>query len=222
MKRRIVPRLVVPAGIVALLAAVILTHVLSGAADGDTNLPTTPTPIEEAHTALGERLEKQSEAGATAFALGLAAAAQSWLYLSDNELDVVVRSVAAAESAERVASEVLSDVRAAREALARTPGRVWWVVRPLAWRVDSYTAARSLVSVWSVSVLSAADVAMPQADWTTTVFELVWEPEGWRLLSSSDMPGPTPQLGGTDHAWEPEPFDEALDGFQRVGAGEEP
>ena len=57
-----------------------------------------------------------------------------------------------------------------------------------------------------------------QSDWTTTVFDLEWDGARWRLVSALDTPGPTPQLGGRDEAWEPEPFDETLSGFTRVGA----
>lgn len=163
----------------------------------------------------------EGEEGAVVTSLELASAAQDWLYLSDGELEAQVRSVAAAASADRLVEEVIAEVGLARDALARSPGRVWWVVRPLAWRVDTFTPGRAQVSVWTVSVLSAADVAMPQSDWTTTVFDLEWDGDGWRLVSMSDTPGPTPQLGGRDEAWEPEPFEESLVGFMRVGADQE-
>jgi hypothetical protein len=158
--------------------------------------------------------------GAATTALELAAVAQDWLYLSDDDLEVAVRSVAVPASADRLVEETVAEVGLARDALARSPGRVWWVVRPLAWRVDTFTSGRAQVSVWTVSVLSAADVAMPQSDWTTTVFDLEWDGSRWRLVSARDTPGPTPQLGGRDEAWEPEPFDDSLSGFTRVGAEE--
>lgn len=160
------------------------------------------------------------ERGAVSTALELAAAAQDWLYLSDDDLEVAVRAVAVPASADRLVEETVAEVGFARDALARSPGRVWWVVRPLAWRVDTFTSGRAQVSVWAVSVLSAADVAMPQSDWTTTVFDLEWDGSRWRLVAAFDTPGPTPQIGGRDEAWEPEPFDDSLSGFTRVGAEE--
>ena len=158
--------------------------------------------------------------GAVAAALDLAAAAQDWLYLSDEDLETAVRAVAAPTSADRLVEQTIAEVGLARDALARSPGRVWWVVSPLASRVDTFTPGRAQVSVWTVSVLSAADVAMPQSDWTTTVFDLEWDGIRWRLISALDTPGPTPQIGGRDEAWEPEPFDDSLSGFTRVGAEE--
>lgn len=153
-------------------------------------------------------------------ALALATAPQTWLYLEDTELERQVRAVAAAASADALVDEVLGEVGAVRDALLRSPGRVWWIVRPLAWRVDSESERRAQVSVWTVSVLSAADVAMPQSEWQTTTFDLILEEGEWKLVATRETHGPSPQLGGRDSFWEPEPFDDALDGFTRVG--EEP
>ena len=162
---------------------------------------------------------EQTEGGSVAASLDLAAAPQAWMYLSDQDLEVRVRAVASAASADRLVTEIVGEVGVARDALVHSPGRIWWLVRPLAWRVNSFSPQRAQVSVWTVSVLSAADVAMPQSDWVTTTFDLAWERAAWRLVATRDTPGPTPQLGGRDTAWEPEPFDDALAGFQRIGAG---
>jgi hypothetical protein len=59
---------------------------------------------------------------------------------------------------------------------------------------------------------------MPQSDWFITLLDLRWETGAWRLAATSESAGPTPQLGGRDEVWEPEPFDETLAGFERVGA----
>jgi hypothetical protein len=160
----------------------------------------------------------RTEGGAVAAALELAAAPQTWLYLGDAALEAAVRRVATSEASDRLVDEVVGEVGVVRDALARSPGRVWWVVRPLATRVDSYTSDRAQVSVWTVTILSAADVAMPQSDWFITLLDLRWETGAWRLAATSESAGPTPQLGGRDEVWEPEPFDETLAGFERVGA----
>lgn len=157
-----------------------------------------------------------SQEGARLAAIDHVTASQRWLYLSDDELDSAVRGVAAPASADRLAAEVLAEVGAAREALTASPGRVWWLVRPLAWKVRSYTGSSARVAVWTVTVLSAADVAVPQADWLTVTVDLAWSGDGWLVEAVSDVLGPTP-LGATrDEPWQPEPFDEALDGFARI------
>lgn len=174
-----------------------------------------PTRDASRGSAIGTQ---HNEDGAVATAMELAMAPQSWLYQTDEEVVANVRQIAVAGSAERLAEEIVGEVRVVREALATSPGRIWWVVRPLAWRVDAFSPMRAQVSIWTVSVLSAADVAMPQSEWLTTALDLRWEAGSWRLAATSETTGPSPQLGGRDDPWEPEPFDDALEGFQRVGA----
>lgn len=176
-----------------------------------------PAPAKSYDVA-GSPTPDRSESGAVATALVVAGAPQAWLYLADPDLEAAVRRVATSDASDRLVDDVVGEVGVVRDALARSPGRVWWVVRPLASRVDSYTPDRAQVSVWTVTILSAADVAMPQSDWFITVLDLRWEGGAWRLAATSESAGPTPQLGGRDEVWEPEPFDETLAGFERVGA----
>lgn len=46
---------------------------------------------------------------------------------------------------------------------------------------------RAEASVWVVTVLSAADVALPQADWLTLDMDLAWRGGRW-LLESIEGP----------------------------------
>jgi hypothetical protein len=219
------------AALVAVAVLVVVAVMLrssSTSAGGNTSAVEPPSDSAVTSTALpltdpcprGSGDADGHEETAVAAALDLAAAPQDWLYLSDTDLETAVREAAAPASADRLVEETVAEVGLARDALARSPSRVWWIVRPLAWRVDTFTPGRAQVTVWTVSVLSAADVAMPQSDWTTTAFDLEWDGRRWLLVSTVDTPGPTPQLGGRDEAWEPEPFDDALSGFTRVGSKE--
>jgi len=200
------------------LAGMAASRVLDRPAHGDSVRPTEPAPAPQPQDPAEPATVERSEDGAVAAALELAAAPQAWLYLADDDLEAAVRAVATPDAADRLAGEVAAEVTVVRDALTRTAGPVWWVVRPLAWKVDAYSPDRAQVSVWTVTVLSAADVAMPQSDWFVTAMDLRWDPDGWRLAATSETPGPTPQLGGRDEAWEPEPLAEALAGFQRVGS----
>lgn len=163
---------------------------------------------------------QRAEKTAVAAALQLAVAPQQWLYLTDAELEAAVRAVAAPASASRLVADVVSEVGLVRDALRRSAGRIWWLVRPLAWRIEHFGGDRASVSVWTVSVLSASDVAVPQSDWFTSRYDLQWVDGRWLLTATRDEPGPTPLLGGRDEPWQPEPFDESLTGFTRVGAEE--
>ena len=210
--------------IAAMASAFVLGVVVHAAVSDDGDVQAAVAVSEPAGPPAAEEAAGVVDADVTSTALdtalALATAPQAWLYLADTELERQVRGVAAATSADALAEEVLGEVGAVRDALLSSPGRVWWIVRPLAWRVDSESGHRAQVSVWTVSVLSAADVAMPQSEWQTTTFDLTLEEDGWKLVATRETPGPSPQLGGRDSFWEPEPFDDALDGFTRVG--EEP
>jgi hypothetical protein len=153
-----------------------------------------------------------------AAALEYAAAATRWLYLTDAQLRVAVLAITTADAGPALAERTVAEIRVAREALRRTSGRVWWLVRPLAWRLDSYTDTEARLSVWTVGVLSATGVAVPQSDWRTVNMTLSWERGTWLVAAVSDRPGPTPTVGGRDAPWQAEPFDMTLRGLHRLGA----
>ena len=162
------------------------------------------------------RGQERSEPGARATAIAFATASQDWLYLDDEQIDRAVRTIATASAGPSLSAETVAELRTARDGLAKSTGRVWWLVRPLASRVERYDPATARVVVWTVTILSAADVAMPQADWMRVTVDLVWEGDAWRLQAIDDEPGPTPMTGTKDRPWQPEPFDDALGGFERV------
>jgi hypothetical protein len=169
----------------------------------------------------GEPVESvRSEAGAVAAAVGHAGASQRWLYWTDEQITAAVAEVATPNATDRLTSEILADIGAARDELVESPGRVWWLVHPLAWRVARYDSGEATVEVWLMMLLSASDVAVPQTEWLTATLELEWLDGAWRLDDVRETPGPTPMTGPRDEPWEPEPFDDALAGFTRLGGGE--
>jgi hypothetical protein len=131
-----------------------------------------------------------------------------------------VADIATAEAAGQLGTEAVEEVGSARAELAEAAGPIWWIVHPLAWKVDRFSSAEATVSVWSFAFLSAADVAVPQTEWTTTSFDLERSQGAWRLAAVRDSVGPTPAVGPTDQPWEAEPLDDALIGFTRL-AGED-
>jgi hypothetical protein len=156
------------------------------------------------------------EDGAVAAAISYATAAQRWLYFSDAQIEVAIAEIATPVAAPRIAEDVVADVSMARSQLAQSSGRVWWLVRPLAWRVDDYRDTQARMSVWTVSILSAAGVAAPQTEFVTVTLDLVYLDGDWRVDAVRDTPGPTPITGPHDQPWDAEPFDRALDGFTRM------
>jgi hypothetical protein len=182
----------------------------SGTATSNTTDASGGMPVDEG----GNSIEKTVEEAAIEFAT----ASQQWLYLTDEEIETEVRRIAAPTSADRLVEETVGELGLARDGLMQSAGRVWWFVRPLAIKTVSVSDTRAEVSVWVVTVLSAADVAVPQSDWTTLDLVLVNGGDEWLLESIDDVPGPTPISGVRDEPWQPEPFDDALDGFVRIGS----
>ena len=157
------------------------------------------------------------ERGAVAGAVAYATASQRWLYFTDDEIQAAISEIATPAAAPRLASDVVTDISMARDQLRKSSGRIWWLVRPLAWRVDDFRDGEARVSVWTVTILSAAGVAAPQSEFVTVTLDLAWVDNDWRVDGVRDTPGPTPITGPHDQPWDAEPFDQTLDGFTRVG-----
>ena len=154
--------------------------------------------------------------GAVAAALVYASASQRWLYFDDAEIAAAVAVLATPAAGEALTAEVVAEIAMARDQLAVSSGRVWWLVRPLATRVEFFTEAAARVSVWTVTVLSATGVAVPQAEWLTVMVDLKWSEGDWRVDGVRSTPGPTPILSPKDEPWTADRFDDGLDGFTRV------
>lgn len=161
-------------------------------------------------------VRKPDERSAAAAGIEYATGPQQWLYLTDEEAEAAVRALAAPDRADDLAGAVVEDLRDAREGLSASSGPVWWIVRPLAVHVEDLSEDRATVEVWVVTVLSARDVAAPQAEWRTISLGLVWANDAWKVDAIRDGPGPTPMVGPGDRPWDAVPFDDALEGFVRL------
>ena len=156
------------------------------------------------------------EPGAVSAAVSYATAAQRWLYFSDDEIRAAVAEIATPVAAPRMADDLVLDVSMARDQLGASSGRVWWLVRPLAWRVERFDDDQARVAVWVVTILSAAAVAAPQSEFMTVTVDLAWVDGDWRVDGVRNHPGPTPMTGPQDQPWDALPFDETLGGFTRL------
>ena len=211
-----------------LVIGVVVTRFFGASTTAESSAPTeqvepTPRPAVPVDHA-GPTLERagldvgfsHDEDGSIAAAVSYATAAQRWLYFTDDEIRAAVAEIATPTAATRMADELVLDVSTAREQLATSSGRIWWLVRPLAWRVDHHGVDEARVSVWLVTILSAAEVAAPQSEFSTVTLDLAWVDGDWRVDGVRDTPGPTPITGPQDQPWDAEPFDDALDGFTRL------
>ena len=202
------------ATVALLLLAVAITTRAGSAPQRATPATHVPGPQPAGAFAGGDR----NEDGARTAAVSMATASQDWLYLGDADIDAAVRAKATAQAGPALAVETVAKLGQARQALGASSGRVWWLVRPLATQVEHYDPSRARVVVWTVTVLSATGVALPQADWMRVAVDLVWADGAWRCEAVAETPGPTPATGAKDRPWLAPAFDDALDGFERVGS----
>lgn len=220
----------------AILAAVVLVVLVAGVlfvrlnrgTSGGAEREEMPTAAEPRPTApagvagpVGEAaglpvVFARDERGAVAAAVAYATASQRWLYFTDAEIEAAIGEIATPVAAPRLAEDVVADISMARDQLGQSSGRIWWLVRPLAWRVDSFRGIEARVSVWTITILSAAGVAAPQSEYLTVTLDLAWVDGDWRVDGVRDTPGPTPITGPQDQPWDAEPFDRVLDGFTRM------
>jgi hypothetical protein len=160
---------------------------------------------------------ERSRAGARSAALAYTTTlAQRLLYLEPDDAAVAIRAVTAQASADAITAKAVDELRTARKPLASGTGATWWVVQPLAARIDAYEPDRARISVWLVHVLSRRGVAVPQSSWSTESVELVWERGDWRLWASTSTAGPTPVLDGSDMPANAAQLDGQLAGFELV------
>lgn len=146
-------------------------------------------PAGFAHTRDGAR------SAAIAFTVTLS---QRLLYLEPAQAEAAVTAAAAEASADTLAADAATALAAARDPLGRGEGTTWWVVAPLATKIEAYDLDRARVSVWLVRVLSRSGVVVPQSSWMTETVELVWERGDWHLWADDSATGPTPVLDGSD------------------------
>jgi hypothetical protein len=162
---------------------------------------------------------RRDEGGAVDAALAYTAASQAWLYLGEHEVAKAVTQIATPQAADTLVAEVVHETTTAREGLAESEGPVWWWVDPLAARLEAYSRSEARVAVWTLTVLSAEGVAVPQSEWITVTVDLEWD-GGWRVAAIGDRPGPTPIASPSDDPWDALAFADTLAGFTRLG--EEP
>lgn len=192
-----------------LMAIVVLVVTLGARSEGPSGHDQTET--KGAPAEMGER------ADAVTAALEVAPATQDWLYLADADVRAELDRIATTAAAPRLAQTAASSAAAARESLSGATGPVWWLVRPLAWRVEAFDGRHARVSVWEIQILAARDVAAPQSRYRTVEVDLEWSDGRWLLsdLAEADGPAATPAPG--EEVWDSHTFDQALEGFTRVG-----
>lgn len=155
----------------------------------------------------------RSEAGARAAAVSYVLTGQSLIDMPPTRVADAVRMMAAVPSADRQVDDANQELGQLRDVLADGSGPIRYLQSVFATRIDAFSPNRARVSVWSVGVLSRSGAAQPQAGWTTSTFELVWERGDWKVWSENIAAGPTPSLNAGAAPASSRELDRALSGF---------
>ena len=155
----------------------------------------------------------RTDDGARTAAISYVLTGQRLLEMEPTRVADAVRSMAAAGSADAQVIEAEQQLDSLRTTLASGTGATHYLQAALASRVDAFTTERARVSVWSVGVLSRTGIARPQAGWSISRLELVWERGDWKIWSETITAGPAPALNASATAATAEQLDQALTGF---------
>lgn len=159
----------------------------------------------------------RTEQGAVAAAAAFVTTGQELLDMDPLAAEEAVRRMAASATAGAQVAEMLARLAAVRETLAPGTGPTVFRQSPISWRVDGFAPERARVAIWSVGVLSREGIAPPQAGWTTSTFDLVWERGDWRIWAETVTPGPAPLLDDSATPATSGKFAAALRGFTDFG-----
>lgn len=160
----------------------------------------------------------RTRSGAVAAAAAFVCNGQALLGMDPLAVEDALREVSAASSADDIVARHLEQLEGVRQVLSAGSGPVVYRQSAVAWRIEAFDEDRARVAIWSVGVLSRDGVAPPQSGWSTSVVELVWERDGWRVWGETVTPGPTPIADDSDAPATSAQLSAALEGFTDFGA----
>lgn len=161
----------------------------------------------------------RTEAGAVTAAVGYVLTGGELMAMPPTRVPDAIALMSAEASTGARVTEAQAKLGQLREVLAPGRGATRYLQAVLAVRVEAFSIDRARVSVWSVGVLSRDGAAVPQAGWTTSTFELVWERDDWKVWSEQIVPGPTPDLNASDRPATAADLEARLQGFTIWEAG---
>ncbi len=156
-----------------------------------------------------------SPAGALAAATTYVRQGQRLFDMDPDQRSAALQGVAARGATGAVVADETAHLVELDRVAARGQGRLIWDVSVLATRIDAYATPRARVSVWRLGVLSIDGLTAPIAEWTTVVYDLVWERADWQIWAETQNPGPTPMPHPDEKASTPDTLRTALAGFVR-------
>ena len=217
------------AGLVAIaFLAGIAFHVVTAGPSGSSARSSTATggdgAVELTSGPGPTRTEHGAPAGFSHDIDGAMAAARAFVCSGSELLSVdplaaedAIRQMASSASGDEQTTAALARLGALRDRLSAGSGPIALYQAVLAARVETFTDERARIALWNVGVLSRDGVAPPQASWSVSTLDLVWERNDWHLDHETVVAGPAPVLDNSTAPATATQFDAALDGFKETG-----
>lgn len=136
------------------------------------------------------------------------------LTMSEEEAVAVQREAASSAVADTLVEYLRQDLADLRSAFPSEGLR--YRIAPLAVRSSASGPGRAEVEVWFVGVVTSPDF-MPYEEWSTALYDLVWERDAWRMEAESVTPGPRPAPPAWPGPSTSEELESSLNGFVSVG-----
>lgn len=159
----------------------------------------------------------RTDDGAAAAGVGYVLTGAAFMNMAPTQVPDAIALMSAKASTPARVDEAQTKLTQLRKVLSGGQGPTQYLQAALAVRVEAFTVDRARVSVWAVGVLSRDGAAVPQAGWTISTFELVWEGGDWKVWSEQIAPGPTPDLNAGDRPATSTDFGSRLHGFTAWG-----
>ncbi len=156
--------------------------------------------------------------GAVSAAAAFVCTGQALLDMDPLAAEGAIRQMAADSAADAQVADTIQRLRQTREVLAEGTGPVVFRQAALAFRIEAWSSTRARVAIWNVGVLSRQGVASPQAGWSVSTFDLVWERGDWKVWGETIAPGPAPILNDSAAPATSAQLVSALDDFTDFGA----
>lgn len=154
-------------------------------------------------------------AGATAVALGWEAQSASLVNASVD--DVLTAQSAIAADATRADQLEINRTKITQLRAAYPAGGIVQHVVVLATHTQIHDTNSVDVDVWRVSIVTYPNGQTSQ-DWAVVTYSMVWEHDGWHVLTEYAAPGPTPPMTNVGGFTSDAELRTRLNGFASVGA----
>ena len=145
----------------------------------------------------------RTEAGAITAATEYVTALSGPAALDEERVRRVLELIAAPDALARLTDAYEEVAALGRERLGldqRPEPTVIFRADAVGYRVERFSEEEATIAVWTVGLTGSSATTAPRHSWSTTVAQLRWVEDDWKVEGLNTSPGPTPPLSGAPTA----------------------